>query len=53
VKSYSLVLGNPARFAGWMSEYGHRLNFDDNGIAVCSESNQKYTLENEEVRRIE
>src|ERR1041384_2197498 len=36
VKSFSLVAGNPARHIGWMSEYGHRLEFDSNGIAVCS-----------------
>lgn len=45
VKPYSLVIGNPARHVGWMSEYGHRLDFDSNGIAVCPESNEKYQLE--------
>jgi len=42
VPDYALVVGNPARQTGWMSEYGHRLLFDNEGIAVCPESNQKY-----------
>jgi len=45
VAPYSLVVGNPARHAGWMSEYGHRLNFNENGIAECPESREKYKLE--------
>lgn len=53
VKPYSLVIGNPARHVGWMSEYGHRLNFDSNGIAVCPESKEKYLLENGNVSKIE
>lgn len=52
VKPYSLVIGNPARHIGWMSEYGHRLDFDSNGIAVCPESNEKYRLENSNVSKI-
>lgn len=52
VKPYSLVLGNPARHAGWMSEYGHRLRFDEDGIAVCPESKEKYKLENDQVHKI-
>ncbi len=52
VKPYALVVGNPARQIGWMSEYGHRLHFDDNGIAVCPESGQRYRLENENVVKI-
>ena len=52
VKPYSLVIGNPARHVGWMSEYGHRLDFDSNGIAVCPESNEKYQLENGNVSKI-
>jgi len=52
VKPYSLVLGNPARHVGWMSEYGHRLNFDNNGIAICPESNEKYILEEGLVRKL-
>jgi UDP-2-acetamido-3-amino-2,3-dideoxy-glucuronate N-acetyltransferase len=53
VKPYSLVMGNPARKAGWMSEFGHKLHFNEKGIAVCHESKQIYMLENEELRRIE
>jgi UDP-2-acetamido-3-amino-2,3-dideoxy-glucuronate N-acetyltransferase len=52
VPAYSLVVGNPARQLGWMSEYGHRLKFDTNGIAVCPESKQEYKLEGKKVRRI-
>jgi UDP-2-acetamido-3-amino-2,3-dideoxy-glucuronate N-acetyltransferase len=52
VLPYALVVGNPARHVGWMSEYGHRLNFDENGIAVCPESNEKYELKNGRVRKI-
>lgn len=46
VPAYALVVGNPARQLGWMSECGHRLHFDANGEAVCSESNEKYRLSN-------
>jgi UDP-2-acetamido-3-amino-2,3-dideoxy-glucuronate N-acetyltransferase len=42
VPPYALVVGNPARQIGWMSKFGHRLNFDENGFAVCPESNEKY-----------
>jgi len=41
---YALVVGNPARQIGWVSEYGHRLDFNDEGIAVCPESGEVYTL---------
>ena len=51
VKAYALVAGNPARQLGWMSEYGHRLAFGDDGIAVCPESGQKYKLENDRVTK--
>jgi UDP-2-acetamido-3-amino-2,3-dideoxy-glucuronate N-acetyltransferase len=44
VPDYALVVGNPARQIGWMSEYGHRLNFDENGLAECPENGQKYRL---------
>lgn len=46
VPDYALVVGNPARQIGWMSEYGIRLEFDDNGIAICKESGDQYQLEN-------
>jgi len=52
VKDYALVVGNPAKQIGWMSEFGHRLNFNNEGIAVCPESNEKYKLENEKVVKI-
>jgi UDP-2-acetamido-3-amino-2,3-dideoxy-glucuronate N-acetyltransferase len=46
VKPYALVVGNPARQVGWMSEHGHRLQFDEQGVAVCPESGERYKLEN-------
>ena len=52
VKPYSLVMGNPARHTGWMSEYGHKLTFDNSGIAVCPESMERYKLENGRVSKI-
>jgi UDP-2-acetamido-3-amino-2,3-dideoxy-glucuronate N-acetyltransferase len=52
VLPYALVVGNPARHVGWMSEYGHKLEFDDNGIAECPESHEKYKLENGRVTKI-
>jgi UDP-2-acetamido-3-amino-2,3-dideoxy-glucuronate N-acetyltransferase len=52
VKPYALVVGNPSRQIGWISEYGHRLNFDENGIAVCPESKEKYQLKNNLVNKI-
>jgi UDP-2-acetamido-3-amino-2,3-dideoxy-glucuronate N-acetyltransferase len=53
VPAFALLVGNPARQMGWMSEFGHRLDFDSNGNAVCPESGQKYTLQNNLVKRIE
>lgn len=44
VPAYALMVGNPARQTGWMSEYGHRLAFDSDGLAVCPESGEKYEL---------
>ena len=52
VKPYALIVGNPGKHVGWMSEYGHRLNFDDNNIAVCPESKEKYKLECGEVEKL-
>jgi UDP-2-acetamido-3-amino-2,3-dideoxy-glucuronate N-acetyltransferase len=52
VPDYALVVGNPARQIGWMSEYGHRLNFDENGVAECPESGDKYTLNENTVERV-
>jgi UDP-2-acetamido-3-amino-2,3-dideoxy-glucuronate N-acetyltransferase len=44
VLPYALVVGNPGRQIGWMSEHGHRLEFDDNGTAVCPESGIQYKI---------
>ena len=52
VKPYALVVGNPARQIGWMSEFGHQLEFNSEGVAVCPESGDRYLLENGEVRKI-
>ena len=52
VPDYALVIGNPAKQLGWMSEYGHRLHFNSDGIAICPESNQEYRLENGKVTRM-
>ena len=51
VKSYALIVGNPGKQIGWVSEFGHRLNFK-NGIAICNESNEKYQLSKEQVKKI-
>ena len=52
VAPYALMVGNPARQLGWMSEFGHRLTFDNNGIAICPESDEKYELKNNQVQKI-
>ena len=52
VLPYALVMGNPAKQTGWVSEYGHTLEFDNSNNAVCKESGQKYVLENNSVRKI-
>ena len=52
VKPYALVVGNPARQTGWVSEYGHKLKFDSNSIAVCPESGKRYKLTDGEVTEI-
>ena len=52
IPDYALVVGNPAKQTGWMSEYGHKLHFDDKGIAVCPESKQEYKLDNNIVTRV-
>lgn len=53
IPDYALVIGNPARMAGWVSEYGCKLKFDDDGFATCPESGQKYKIEDKKVRRID
>ncbi|MFM1853066.1 MAG: hypothetical protein RL164_384 [Bacteroidota bacterium] len=52
IPAYALVVGNPARQIGWMSEFGQRLNFDTNGLATCPESGQQYQLKENRVERI-
>ena len=52
VPAYALVIGNPARQTGWMSEYGHKLKFDEKGVAVCEESGEKYSLKEKRVKKI-
>jgi len=53
VPDYALVYGNPARQTGWMSEYGHKLKFNKEGIAVCEESGEFYQLENNKVNKLQ
>jgi len=52
IPDYALVVGNPARQAGWMSEYGHKLKFNSEGFAVCPESQDQFRLENGIVSKI-
>jgi len=52
VKPYALLVGNPAKQIGWVSEYGHRLDFNEKNIAICSESKQEYQLSDAGVKRI-
>jgi UDP-2-acetamido-3-amino-2,3-dideoxy-glucuronate N-acetyltransferase len=51
VAAYALVAGNPAKQIGWMSEYGQRLYFNKEGMAVCEESGEKYRLQNNAVTK--
>ena len=51
VKPYALIVGNPGKQIGWVSEYGHRLNFE-NAIAYCEESNEKYLLYDGKVKKV-
>jgi UDP-2-acetamido-3-amino-2,3-dideoxy-glucuronate N-acetyltransferase len=53
VPAHALVVGNPGKQIGWMSEYGHRLEFNSEGKAICPESNNQYVLENNQVKKIE
>jgi len=52
VPAYALVVGNPSKQIGWVSEYGHRLQFDENGLAVCPESKEKYKLANNKITKL-
>ncbi len=53
VPDYALVVGNPAKHVGWMSEFGHKLLFDKSGIAICPESQEKYMLSGNVVTKIQ
>ena len=50
---YALVVGNPSRQIGWISEYGHRLNFNELGYAICSESKEEYQLKANRVQKVD
>ncbi|MEE9350296.1 MAG: acyltransferase [Flavobacteriaceae bacterium] len=52
VKAYALVVGNPSKQIGWVSEFGHRLEFNTDGIAICKESKERYQLKNKTVIRL-
>jgi UDP-2-acetamido-3-amino-2,3-dideoxy-glucuronate N-acetyltransferase len=52
VPDYALVMGNPAKQTGWMSEYGHKLSFNKNGEARCAESHEKYILKDGKVSKV-
>lgn len=52
IPAYSLWVGNPAKQLGWVSEYGHRLKFDNEGIASCPETKDKYILVNNSVKKV-
>lgn len=52
IPNFALVVGNPSKQIGWVGEYGHRLEFNDNNVAICKESKQEYKLENNTVKRI-
>ncbi len=52
VPPFALIIGNPGKQTGWMSEFGHKLRFDQFNKAFCNESGQEYLLENNEVKRI-
>lgn len=53
VPAYALIVGNPGRQIGWMSEFGHRLEFDIKGFAECSESGENYQLINNLVKKVQ
>lgn len=52
IKPFALVVGNPARQIGWVSENGHKLQFNEQGLAICPETSQEYQLKDEQVKRI-
>ncbi|MDC3318731.1 N-acetyltransferase [Flavobacteriaceae bacterium] len=52
IPPYALVVGNPSRQIGWISEYGHSLNFNEQGYAICSESKEAYQLKANSVQKV-
>lgn len=52
VPAFALVVGNPARQLGWVGEYGHRLHFNEQGLAICPESGQQYKISDNKVSRV-
>jgi UDP-2-acetamido-3-amino-2,3-dideoxy-glucuronate N-acetyltransferase len=52
VAPFALILGNPGRHVGWMSEFGHQLEFNEEGVAVCPESGDRYELKDGFVRKL-
>ena len=52
VPDYALIVGNPGVHKGWMSEFGHKLEFNEEGMATCPESGESYRLQNNEVAKI-
>ena len=52
VPAYALMVGNPGKQIGWMSEFGHRLEFDESGIAICAESGENYQIKDNKVNKI-
>lgn len=52
IPAYALVVGNPSKQIGWISEYGHRLKFDESSIATCPESHEKYQLKDNKVTKL-
>ena len=52
VPPYALIVGNPGKQIGWVSEYGHRLNFNEKGLAFCEESMEKYMLSDGQVNKV-
>ncbi len=52
VSDYAVVVGNPAKQIGWMSAFGEKLNFDENGEAICESSGEKYLMEHNQVSKL-
>ncbi|MGB4959964.1 MAG: acyltransferase [Saprospiraceae bacterium] len=52
VPEYALVVGNPAKQVGWMSEYGQKLHFDESGVGICAESGERYMVRSNVVEKV-